>query len=79
LLADKARQLTDGKNPTVLDTLSAAYAENGNFAQAIEIEQQALALAAQQGDVALETRLKGHLARYASNEPLRVAPASASL
>ena len=73
-LADRAKRLTGGKDPAILDTLSAAYAENGSFAQAIEIEQQALVLATQQGNTTLATRLKAHLARYASNEPIREAP-----
>jgi tetratricopeptide (TPR) repeat protein len=73
-LADRAKELTGGKDPAFLDTLSAAYAETGSFAQATEIEERALTLAAQQGDSALATRLKAHLARYASHEPLREAP-----
>ncbi len=73
-LAAKARQLSEGHDPAVLDTLSAAYAETGNFSQATEIEQQAVALAVQEGNAALEARLKGHMARYASNEALRIAP-----
>ena len=73
-LAERARQLSGGKDTAILDTLSAAYAENGNFAQATEVEQRALALATQQGDTAFASRLKGHLARYALNEPLREAP-----
>ena len=73
-LADRAKELTGGKDPAFLDTLSAAYAETGSFAQATKIEKQALTLAAQQGDSALATRLKAHLARYASHEPLREAP-----
>jgi tetratricopeptide (TPR) repeat protein len=73
-LADRAKRLTGGQDPTILDTLSAAYAENGRFAQAIEIEQQALALAMQQGNAALATTLKIHLARYTSNVALREPP-----
>jgi tetratricopeptide (TPR) repeat protein len=73
-LAEKAKQLSGGNDPGILDTLSAAYAENGSFAQAIEVEQQAVGLATQQGDAKLATALKAHLARYASNEPLRIAP-----
>jgi tetratricopeptide (TPR) repeat protein len=73
-LADRAKQLTRGQDPSILDTLSAAYAENGHFAQAIEIEEQALTLATQQGNAALATTLKEHLARYGSNEPLREPP-----
>jgi len=61
-LAERARQLSGGKDTAILDTLSAAYAENGNFAQATEVEQRALALATQQGDTAFASRLKGHLA-----------------
>jgi uncharacterized protein HemY len=78
-LADKARQLTDGKDATILDTLSAAYAENGNFAQAEHVEETAIELAAQQGDGTLEARLKSHLARYSSNEALRIAPSKPAL
>ena len=77
-LADRARQLTNGKDPAVLDTLSAAYAEKGSFAQAIDTEEQAVDLATQEGDVALAGRLKVHLARYESNEPLREGAARAS-
>jgi hypothetical protein len=57
-----------------LDTLSAAYAEAGLFPQAIEAEQQALALAAQQGKRPLAETLKAHLTRYESNAPLREPP-----
>jgi len=58
LLADRAKQLTGGESPAVLDTVSAAYAENGNFAQAIETEQTALNLATQQGKSSLATKLQ---------------------
>jgi tetratricopeptide (TPR) repeat protein len=77
-LADRAQQLTGGKNPAILDTLSAALAENGRFAQAIEIEQEALVLAAKQSNATLETKLKAHLASYSSNAPVREAPNHAS-
>ncbi len=77
-LAERAKQLTDGKDPELLDTLSAAYEENGRFGEAIAAEQQAVALASQQGDAALEARLKAHMARYALKEPLRVAPSRAA-
>jgi tetratricopeptide (TPR) repeat protein len=77
-LAERAKQLNGGSDPSLLDTLSAAYAENRNFAQATETEQQALELATQQADTALATRLKAHLARYGLNQPLREAPGEAS-
>jgi tetratricopeptide (TPR) repeat protein len=77
-LANRANQLTGGKDPAILDTLSAAYAEEGRFAKAMEIEQQALELATQQGNATLTSKLKTHLGLYSSNEPLRVLPDSAS-
>lgn len=77
-MAERAKQLSGGSDPDLLDTLSAAYAENRSFAQAGTIEEQALALATQRADAALAARLKAHLARYALNEPLREAPSDAS-
>lgn len=41
-LAEKADNETGHKNPEVLDTLAAAYAETGNFSKAVEIMQKAL-------------------------------------
>jgi len=77
-LAERAKEVSGGKDAGILDTLSAAYAENGKFDQATEIEHQALALATQEADNALVARLKAHLARYAANEPLREAPSDAA-
>jgi len=77
-LADRAKQLTGGKNPAVLDTFSEALAENGRFAQAIEVEQEALELAEKHSNPTLETKLKTHLASYLANAPIREAPNHAS-
>jgi|HubBroStandDraft_1064217.scaffolds.fasta_scaffold00820_4 tetratricopeptide (TPR) repeat protein len=73
-LADRAQTLTHAQDPAILDTLSAAYAETGRFPQAVEVEQQAIAVATQQGKTALTTTLKAHLTRYESNTPLREPP-----
>jgi tetratricopeptide (TPR) repeat protein len=73
-LANHAQQLTGGQDAGILDTLSAAYAEAGRFLQAIETEQQAMALATQQGKPSLANTLKAHLVRYESNAPLREPP-----
>jgi tetratricopeptide (TPR) repeat protein len=73
-LADRAQALTHAQDPAILDTLSAAYAETGRFPQAIAVEQQAIAVATQQGKTALTTTLKAHLTRYESNTPLREPP-----
>jgi tetratricopeptide (TPR) repeat protein len=73
-LADRAKQLSGGQDPSILDTLSAAYAEKGRFPQAIEIEQQALALVTRQGNATLAATLKVHLSKYESHVPLREPP-----
>jgi tetratricopeptide (TPR) repeat protein len=78
-LAERAKQLSGGKDPRILDTLSAAYAESGNFAQAMEVEQQAIALATQQDDATLATRLKAHLKLYASSVPIREPPGQSTI
>ncbi|MGB8673528.1 MAG: tetratricopeptide repeat protein [Candidatus Acidiferrales bacterium] len=73
-LADRAQKLTDGRDAAILDTLSAAYAEAGQFPKAIEVEQQAAAVAAQQGKSSLASTLKTHLSRYESGAALREPP-----
>jgi tetratricopeptide (TPR) repeat protein len=73
-LAERAKTLTNAQDAAILDTLSAAYAEAGRFPQAVEFEQQAIAVATQQGKTALANTLKAHLARYQSNVPLREPP-----
>jgi serine/threonine-protein kinase len=44
VLAEKAVAATDRKNPAQLDTLAAAYAEAGQFENAVSTEQEAIAL-----------------------------------
>lgn len=41
-LAEKANQLSDQKNPVVLRTLAASYAESGRFSEAVVAAQRAL-------------------------------------
>ncbi|MGA8408297.1 MAG: tetratricopeptide repeat protein [Candidatus Acidiferrales bacterium] len=72
--ADRAQQLTKGQDAAILDTLSAAYAEAGRFPKAIEVEQQAISVASQQGKAALANTLSAHLTRYESHTPLREPP-----
>jgi tetratricopeptide (TPR) repeat protein len=73
-LADRAQTLTHGQDAAILDTVSAAYAEAGRFPNAIEVEQEAIKVATQQGKTALTDTLKAHLTRYESNAPLREPP-----
>lgn len=73
-LARQADQLSSGANLTVRRTLAAAYAEMGQFAQAIEIAQGALRLAEVQGDSALVAQLQKEIAIYRAGSPYREAP-----
>jgi spermidine synthase len=52
-LARRATELTDGHDPAALETLAAAYAAAGDFANAVTAEQRAADLAAANGDGAL--------------------------
>jgi protein O-mannosyl-transferase len=45
-LAQRANQLAQGRNPVILATLAAAYAETGQFNEAVKTIEQALPLAA---------------------------------
>jgi len=70
ILAERAVGL-QGQDISVLDTLSAAYAETGHFDRAKEATDRAIALAKQQGDANLIARLKAHRAKYEALKPLR--------
>ncbi len=71
ILAERALELTQGKDTSVLDTLSAAYAEAGHFDEAKQTVDQAIALAEKQGDANLVAKLKAHRAKYDASKPLR--------
>ena len=71
-LAREAERLSGGKNPDYLDVLAAAYAEAGQFPQAVEAAGRALALAAAQNNPQVEkirARLKLYQGRSAYHEP----------
>ena len=72
-LAKRANQLSGDKNPAILRTLAAAYAENGRFAEARVVAEQGLQLANAQQNSALANILEGDIARYWANTPLRTA------
>ncbi len=58
------------RNPVFLDTLAAAYAENGDFERAVEVQQSAIALVPL-GDQAMMTEMQSHLALYSQDMPYR--------
>jgi WD40 repeat protein len=67
-LAKKAVTLTDGKDPLILDTLAAAYAETGDFSNAVAKQNDALVLLKHElTKKDYESRLK----LYESNMPYR--------
>jgi tetratricopeptide (TPR) repeat protein len=78
-LAERADQLSGGQDVSVLDTLSAAYAEDGHMEKAIETEERALSLAESAGGTGPIDRLKAHLAKYRAGFPLRCPPDEGTL
>ena len=70
-LAEQADRLAGGKDPLVIRTLAAAYAEGGRFNDAINAAQRALQLAAAQRDSALANQLRMDIDLYRVKFPLR--------
>jgi tetratricopeptide (TPR) repeat protein len=70
-LAGHAVDLTSGRDPGLLATLAAAYAEAGGFDRAVEAEKRAIDLAIQQGNAPLATTLRARLAVLESRAPIR--------
>ncbi len=70
-LAERAVALTRRGEPTLLDTLAAAYAEAGRFDDAVRAEREALALARRRGDSSLTARLRRGLTELEEHRPVR--------
>lgn len=70
-LAEHAVQLTSEREPAILGTLAAVYAETGRFDKAIELEQRATDLATQQGNAALAQSLNTRLVLFQDKTPIR--------
>ena len=68
-LAESAATATEYKSAGVLDTLAAARAATGNFTQAVETQEKAIALAPEQEQV----RFKHRLDLYRQQKPYRLA------
>ena len=69
--ATQAAKLTNNKDPGYLDTLGAAYAEVGDFDQALKIANHALLLAQQQNRKELIPGLQKAMAVYSKRQPMR--------
>jgi cytochrome c-type biogenesis protein CcmH/NrfG len=70
-LAEHAVRITSGREPAILGTLAAAYAESGDFDKAVETERHAADLATQQGNTRLAEALEGRLAKFQAKTPIR--------
>ena len=70
-LAAQADRLVAGTNTLVLRTLAAAYAENGEFENAIRTAQSAMQLARMHGEDSLITDLDQQIALYQLGMPYR--------
>ena len=70
-LAERALELSNQKAPETLDTLAAAYAEAGRFADAIETIGKAQALAAEQHKSELAAAIKTRAGLYAAKSAFR--------
>jgi protein O-mannosyl-transferase len=71
-LAEEANQLSGGRQPLVLRTLAAAYAEAKRFPEAVATAQRAIKLAEGQGNVALGETIESNLKLYQGDAPLRI-------
>jgi tetratricopeptide (TPR) repeat protein len=68
-VAARAARLSGGEDPLILHTLAAAYAENGQFSQAVETAEHALKLAEQQRKGVLVRALPHEIALYQTDLP----------
>ncbi len=70
-LAERAAELSDRREPAILGTLAAAYAEAGRFVQALETARKAVELATQQDKQPLAESIKAKISLYQSQTPYR--------
>ncbi len=68
-LAQEVCNTVNFKEPTVLDTLGAAYASDGRFADAVETAQKALDLAGSANQTQIKNTIERHLILYKQNKP----------
>jgi tetratricopeptide (TPR) repeat protein len=69
--AKRALQISGGNNARISRLVAAAYAENGRFPEAIEAAQNALRLAAAQGNSSLARTLEMNIVLFQQKVPLR--------
>ena len=70
-LAESANRTVGGKDPWILDTLAAAYAEAGRFEDAVRTAEAAIELANGAGQAEQARRIKERLELYQAGRPYR--------
>ena len=70
-LAQQAAQISGSREPAILGTLAAAYAEAGRFPEAVQTARKAIELAVQRNDQPLAETLRARLALYEAGKPFR--------
>jgi protein O-mannosyl-transferase len=70
-LAERANRLTNGRNPIIGVTLAAAYAEAGQFSDAVKTAEAARQIASDSGNLQLADGIRGYLELYRSGRPFR--------
>ena len=70
-LARRAVQFSDGREPAILDTLAAAYAEAGRFSEAVETMKGAVSQAYARGNMALADTIRARIKLYQTGSPRR--------
>jgi tetratricopeptide (TPR) repeat protein len=73
-LAQRAGKLAGRPDPFLLNTLAAAYAEDGRFAEAVQTARMALEMAAKQKDQNLVESIKARISLYEAKSPYREMP-----
>jgi hypothetical protein len=71
-LAEETDRLTEGKNPLVIGTLAAAYAEAGRFPEAVTTARRALQLAEAQGNAGMADMLRAQIGLYQAGSPFHM-------
>lgn len=67
--ATEANQLSGGKSADIIDTLATAYAANGNFDEAVKLQQKAIDLQNAQNEEGFLDELKARLELFKNEQP----------
>lgn len=77
-LAQRANELSGGNSAMVLQSLAAAFAEAGRFAEAVSAAEHALQLADPASQTTPVSDLRAQLGRYQKRSPYRTTPVGAA-